>query len=146
MRGFGLLGAAMVFAIACGESTPPRPLESAHVRWTLSAASCGGGGPIVLLVDDQAVGTEPLIAGDTSTAYDVAPGAHLIAARTQTQPGRNWQPFAVTLKAGQAFTRVLECCSFCSIRADLSSPLGGSVIYSEDSPWPTIARFVLRPL
>src|SRR5262245_23836326 len=106
---------AVLSAIACGDTTPPASTELAHVRWTLSAATCGGGGPIVLIVDDTILGTEPLVAGDTSSAYDVTPGAHEIAARTQTQPGRSWQPYPITLRPGQHFVRILDCCPFCSV-------------------------------
>ena len=66
-----------------------------------------------MIVDGTIVGTEPLTAGDTSTAYEVTPGTRVVEAKTQTQPGRNWSPYTVTLKAGQDFTRVLECCPFC---------------------------------
>ena len=71
----------------------------------------------MFIVDGTDVGTEGLQAGQTSTEYDVKPGDREISARTEIQPGINWTPHSVTLTPGEHFTRVLECCPFCSQRA-----------------------------
>lgn len=96
-----------VLALACKDSTDPP--AKALVRWTLSGATCTGGGDILFTVDGETVGTEFLTAGQASEEYPVDHGQRFIEART-VEPGYVWDTFfPVELDPGERFTRILDC-------------------------------------
>jgi hypothetical protein len=85
---------ALVAGVACSESTDA-PDDSISFRF--DSYTCAGSSQVDLFVDGVKVGSPTLAAGETSTPFAVAAGAHAVSA-TAVESGSEWPDAQVTVE------------------------------------------------
>lgn len=109
----GALVCGAVAMAGCTGGNPTAPAPTSAVQFRLDQNSCGavfGTRTLTFnfFLDGNAIGSDVLGIGVTSSAYQSTPGAH-VASASVTNSTVRWQNLNVTLAPNQTFTYILLC-------------------------------------
>lgn len=108
-----LVAVALLACVACGKDSPTAPSQSASVQFRLDQNSCGpifGSSTLTFtfFIDGSSVGSFVMGVNQTSPAYPVTAGSHVVSASVPNTTAR-WNNINITVAAGSIFTAVMTC-------------------------------------